>query len=114
MTKKNAIIIAIVACVLGIIFIPISNSKLENYKKKEAEYNELKKDHEEFVQMCEKYKDDYDNLSKKYEQIQEDYKSYKEKFNKNTDLNKELEELTKKKEKYLNLIEEYSSKLSNL
>ena len=36
------------------------------------------------------------------------------KYNANKDLNKELDELRAKKEKYLNLIEEYTNQLENL
>ena len=50
----------------------------------------------------------------RYEQAQNDYRSYKEKYNSNTDLNKELNELLNKRDKYLNLIEEYSSKIEYL
>ena len=70
MTKKYLAIIALAIGVMGSIYTPISNSKLESYKKKEAEYNELKKNHEEFVKMCEEYKEDYENLSNKYDEIQ--------------------------------------------
>ena len=113
MMKKYLIIFAVI-CITGIVFAPISNKKLESYKQKEIEYNSQKKSHEEFVQMCEEYKADYNNLSKKYDKIQEDYKLYKEEYNKDKNQKKELEELTKKKEKYINLIKEYSSGLDNL
>lgn len=64
--------------------------------------------------MCEEYKEDYSDLAVRYEQTQNEYKLYKEKYNSNTDLNKELNELLNKRDKYLNLIEEYSYKLENL
>lgn len=113
MTNKRARILAPVVCLMGVTFTPISKSKLENYKSKQIEYSEKLKNHKEFVGMCEEYKNDYTNLADKYEQIQADYISYKKKFNENRNLNKELADLKKKREKYLNLIEEYSAKLHN-
>ena len=111
--KKTGLLVCLV-CLLAIIFTPISKSKLENYKKKEREYEHLKNSNDAFVEMCEEYKNDYDNLSKKYEKLEKEYQLYKEKYNENRNLEKELEELKIKKDKYEKLIEEYSSNLDNL
>lgn len=115
MIKKYVRLISVlIVGIVGIIFTPVSTSDLDDYKKKQIEYNEKKKNHEDFVQMCEEYKEDYSDLAVRYEQTQNEYKLYKEKYNSNTDLNKELNELLNKRDKYLNLIEEYSYKLENL
>lgn len=98
----------------GITFTPVATDHLDDYKKKQVEYNEKKKNHEDFVQISEEYKENYSDLAMIYEQTQNEYKLYREKYNSNTDLNKELNELLKKRDKYLNLIEEYSSQLDSL
>lgn len=98
----------------GITFTPVATDHLDDYKKKQIEYNEKKKNHENFVRISEEYKEDYSDLAARYEQTQNEYRLYKEKYNSNTDLNKELNELLNKRYNYLNLIEEYSSKLDNL
>lgn len=98
----------------GITFTPVATDHLDDYKKKQVEYNEKKKNHEDFVQISEEYKENYGDLVVRYEQAQNDYMSYKEKYNSNTNLNKELNELLNKRDKYLNIIEEYSSKIEHL
>ncbi|CDA10401.1 hypothetical protein [Intestinibacter bartlettii] len=110
--KKYWIIVLIV--LISVTFTPISRSKLAIYRQKEIEYNERKKQHDEFVEMCEGYKADYNNLIEEYDEITQNFNSYKEKYNANKDLNRELNELKSKKEKYLNLIEEYTKQLENL
>lgn len=115
MIKKYVKLIPVlIVGIVGIIFTPVSTSDLDDYKMKQIEYNEKKENHEDFVQMSEEYKEDYSDLAVRYEQTQNEYKLYKEKYNSNKDLNKELNELLNKRDKYLNLIEEYSSKLDNL
>ena len=115
MIKKYVILIPVlIVGIAGVIFTPVSASDLDDYKKKQIEYNEKKKNHEDFVQMSEEYKEDYSDLAMRYEQAQNEYKLYKEKYNSNIDLNKELSELLEKRDRYLNLIEEYSSQLDNL
>ena len=110
--KKYWIIVLIV--LISVTFTPISRSKLAIYKQKEIEYNERKKQPDDFVEMCEGYKADYNNLIEEYDEITQNFNSYKEKYNANKDLNRELNELKSKKEKYLNLIEEYTKQLENL
>lgn len=112
--KYIRLIPVLIVGIAGIIFTPVSTSDLDDYKKKQIEYNEKKKNHEGFVQMSEEYKEDYSDLAMRYEQTQNEYKLYREKYNSNTDLNKELNELLKKRDKYLNLIEEYSYQLDSL
>lgn len=115
MIKKYVRLIPVlIVGIAGVIFTPVSASDLDDYKKKQIEYNEKKKNHEDFVQMSEEYKEDYSDLAMRYEQAQNEYKLYKEKYNSNIDLNKELNELLEKRDRYLNLIEEYSSQLDNL
>lgn len=115
MIKKYVRLIPVlIVGIAGVIFTPVSASDLDDYKKKQIEYNEKKKNHEDFVQMSEEYKEDYSDLAMRYEQAQNEYKLYKEKYNSNIDLNKELSELLEKRDRYLNLIEEYSSQLDNL
>lgn len=98
----------------GITFTPVSTDNIDDYKKKQTEYSENKKNHEDFVKMTEEYKDDYSDLVERYEQTENEYRLYKEKYNSNSDLNKELNQLVDKRDKYLNLIEEYSNELDNL
>ena len=115
MIKKYVRLIPVlIVGIAGVIFTQVSASDLDDYKKKQIEYNEKKKNHEDFVQMSEEYKEDYSDLAMRYEQAQNEYKLYKEKYNSNIDLNKELSELLEKRDRYLNLIEEYSSQLDNL
>ncbi len=115
MIKKYVRLIPVlIVGIAGVIFTPVSASDLDDYKKKQIEYNEKKKNHEDFVQMSEEYKEDYSDLAMRYEQAQNEYKLYKEKYNSSIDLNKELNELLEKRDRYLNLIEEYSSQLDNL
>lgn len=115
MIKKYVRLIPVlIVGIAGVIFTPVSASDLDDYKKKQIEYNEKKKNHEDFVQMSEEYKEDYSDLAMRYEQAKNEYKLYKEKYNSNIDLNKELNELLEKRDRYLNLIEEYSSQLDNL
>lgn len=115
MIKKYVRLIPVlIVGIAGVIFTPVSASDLDDYKKKQIEYNEKKKNHEDFVQMSEEYKEDYSDLAMRYEQAQNEYKLYREKYNSNIDLNKELNELLEKRDRYLNLIEEYSSQLDNL
>ena len=115
MIKKYVRLIPVlIVGIAGIIFTPVSTSDLDDYKKKQIEYNEKKRNHEDFVQMSEEYKEDYSDLAVRYEQTQNEYKLYKEKYNSNTDLNKELDELLSKRDKYLNIVEEYSSQLDSL
>ena len=98
----------------GITFTQVSTDNIDDYKKKQTEYSENKKNHEDFVKMTEEYKDDYSDLVERYEQTENEYRLYKEKYNSNSDLNKELNQLVDKRDKYLNLIEEYSNELDNL
>lgn len=112
--KYLRLIPVLIVGIAGIIFTPVSTSYLDDYKKKQIEYNEKKRNHEDFVQMSEEYKVDYSDLAMRYEQTQNEYKLYKEKYNSNADLNKELNKLLSKRDNYLNLIEEYSSQLDNL
>lgn len=115
MKKKYVRLIPVlIVGIAVVIFTPVSVSDLDDYNKKQIEYNENKKDHEDFVQMIEEYKEDYSDLAMRYEKVQNKYKLYKEKYNSNIDLNKKLNELLEKSDRYLNLIEEYSSKLDNL
>lgn len=112
--KYLRLVPVLIVGIAGIIFTPVSTSDLDDYKKKQIEYNEKKRNHEDFVQMSEEYKEDYSDLAMRYEQTQNEYKLYKEKYNSNADLNKELYKLLSKRDNYLNLIEEYSSQLDNL
>ena len=107
-------LVPIVIIVLMLICTPISRDELAKYKQKEAEYYEKESQYEEFVDINENYDTDYYELSERYNQLKQEFDLFKESYNENTDLNKKLEDLEYKKQKYLNLIEEYSSKLENL
>ena len=116
MTKKHGVIVLGVALTIITVttankFTLIPKGELSKYEKQQIEYNELKQHSKEFTEMVEGYKKNYNNLEKKYEQTKKDYEKYKEETN--IDLNKELEDLKNKKEKYTNLINEYSQKLNN-
>ena len=67
--QKKYWIIALAVLIISVTFTPISRSKLAIYKQKEIEYNERKKQHDEFVEMCEGYKADYNNLTEEYDEI---------------------------------------------
>ena len=71
-------------------------------------------EYEKFVSMNENYDTDYYELYENYNQLKQEFDSFKASYNENTDLNKTLEDLEYKKQKYLNLIKEYSTKLENL
>ena len=107
-------LVPIVVIVLMVICTPISRDELAKYKQKEAEYYEKERQYEEFIDINENYDTDYYELSERYNQLKQEFDLFKESYNENTDLNKKLEDLEYKKQKYLNLIEEYSSKLENL
>lgn len=104
MTKRHARILAPVICLMGVTFTPVSKSKLENYKSKQIEYSERLRD----------YGSNNFNIADKYEKAQSEYMYYREKFNQNINLDKQIEELRKRREKYLNLTEEYASALDVL
>ena len=71
-------------------------------------------EYEKFVSMNENYDTDYYELYENDNQLKQEFDSFKASYNENTDLNKTLEDLEYKKQKYLNLIKEYSTKLENL
>lgn len=106
MTKRHARILAPVICLMGVTFTPVSKSKLDNYKSKQIEYSEKLKDNGS----------NNFNLAERYEDAQAEYMYYKEKFNRshNINYNKQIEDLRKRREKYLNIAEEYASALDVL
>ena len=112
--KYIRLIPVLVVWIAGVIFTPVSKSDLDGYKKKQIEYDEKNKNNEDFVKINEGYKKDYSDLAMRYEQSQNEYQLYREKYNSNINLNREVNELLGKRDKYLNLIEEYGSQLDNL
>ena len=106
MTKRHARILAPVICLMGVTFTPVSKSKLENYKAKQIEYSE---------RLGDNGSNNF-NLAERYENAQAEYMYYREKFNRNhnIDFNKQIEDLRKRRERYLNLTEEYASTLDVL
>ena len=96
-------LIPTIIIILMVICTPISRDELAQYKEKEDEYYEQQMEYEKFVSMNENYN-----------QLKQEFDSFKASYNENTDLNKTLEDLEYKKQKYLNLIKEYSTKLENL
>ena len=107
-------LIPTIIIILMVIFTPISRDELAQYKEKEDEYYEQQMEYEKFVSMNENYDTDYYELYENYNQLKQEFDSFKASYNENTDLNKTLEDLEYKKQKYLNLIKEYSTKLENL
>lgn len=112
--KQYCAIALVILLIMSVTCTPISRSELSVYKQKEVDYNERKKQHDEFVEMCEEYKSNYNNLAKEYDEIKQEFNSYKEKYNSNRDLKKELDDLKLQKQKYLSLIDKYSEELENL
>ena len=104
-------LIPTIIIILMVICKPISRDELAQYKEKEDEYYEQQMEYEKFVSMNENYDTDYYELYENYNQLKQEFDSFKASYNENTDLNKTLEDLEYKKQKYLNLIKEYSTKL---
>ena len=107
-------LIPTIIIILMVICTPISRDELAQYKEKEDEYYEQQMEYEKFVSLNENYDTDYYELYENYNQLKQEFDSFKASYNENTDLNKTLEDLEYKKQKYLNLIKEYSTKLENL
>ena len=107
-------LIPTIIIILMVICTPISRDELAQYKEKEDEYYEQQMEYEKFVSMNENYDTDYYELYENYNQLKQEFDSFKASYNENTDLYKTLEDLEYKKQKYLNLIKEYSTKLENL
>lgn len=110
MKKYTKIIPALIVGIAGITFSPVSAVHLDDCKKKQIEYSEKKKNNNGFEQM-DKPREDYSDLAIRWEDAQNEYKYYREKYMKNMERNKELNELLSKRDRYLNLIEEYSEKI---
>lgn len=112
--NKKYIAIFILMILFFSVYTPISRSKVALYERELKEFNEAQESYNQFVEMHQYCQNNYDELAKLYEDTQKEFKEYQRKYNENSDSYKELKKLEDKKDKYQEMIEEYSSELEDL
>lgn len=114
MRKHTKILSVLIVWVTGLIFTPISSSHADDYKRRQIEYSEKKKNDKDWIQSNKEDKYEFCDLATRYEEAENEYRACRERFNNSLNSNNELEKFLNKRRDYLNIMEEYSERVEAL